>query len=159
VSLGGPILKNKLFFFFNYEGRRDASQAPVEWVVPLDSYRNGLVSYINNGPGCTANSRQDTQPSCITPLDASQVAAINPGANLAQNTALLDYINGRYPHANDLTNFGDGINSGGFRTNLPAHDNPNIYVTRVDYNLSDKMKLFGRFTIRKELQADNFNFP
>jgi Carboxypeptidase regulatory-like domain len=159
ASLGGPILKNKLFFFFNYEGRRDASQAPVEWVVPLDSYRKGLLSYLNSGPGCSATSRQDTQASCITQLDAAQVQALNPSATLTLNTALLNFINGRYPRANDLTNFGDGINTGGFRTNLPAHDTPNIYVTRIDYNLFDKMKLFGRFTIRREQQGDNINYP
>ena len=161
ASLGGPIVKDKLFFFFNYEGRRDASQAPVEWTVPLDSYRNGLVSYINSGAGCTADSRQNTQPQCITQLTAAQVQAINPTANLTLNTSLLSFINGRYPHANDLTNpvFGDGINTGGFRTDLPAHDSPNIYVTRIDYNLNSKMKLFGRFTIHRELQGDNFNNP
>lgn len=159
ASLGGPIIKNKLFFFFNYEARRDASQSSVEWIVPLDSYRNGFLSYINNGANCTANSRQDTQPTCITQLDPTQVAQINPSANLNQNTALLNYILSRYPQANDLTNVGDGVNTGGYRTNLPAHDTPNIYVSRIDYNLSDKMRLFGRFTIRREMQADNFNFP
>ena len=161
ASLGGPVVKNKLFFFFNYEGRRDASGAPVEWTVPLDSYRNGLLSYINNGPNCAADSRQNTQPACITSLTAAQVQAINPGANLNLNAALLSYINGRYPHANDLTNrnFGDGVNTGGFRTNLPAHDSPNIYVSRIDYNINEKMKLFGRFTIQREIQGDNFNFP
>ncbi|HEY7353163.1 MAG TPA: TonB-dependent receptor, partial [Terriglobales bacterium] len=157
ASLGGPIVKNRLFFFFNYEGRRDASQAPVEWTVPLDSYRNGLLSYINNGPNCSGESRQNTQPACITPLDNAQLQAINP--NLQFNAALLSYINGRYPHANDLTTGGDGVNTGGFRTNLPAHDSPNIYVTRIDYNINDKMKLFGRFTIDREIQGDNFNFP
>jgi Carboxypeptidase regulatory-like domain len=160
-SLGGPIVKNKLFFFFNYEGRRDASQAAVEWTVPLDSYRNGLVSYINSSAGCSASSRQNTQPNCITQLNAAQVQTINPSANLTLNAALLNYINGRYPRANDLTNpvHGDGINTGGYRTNLPAHDSPNIYVSRIDYNLNDKMKLFGRFTIHREIQGDNFNFP
>jgi len=159
ADLGGPIVKNKLFFFFNYEARRDASQAPVEWTVPLDSLRNGFVSYINSGAGCTATSRQNTQNSCITQLDAAQVQAINNTVPLTVNASLLTFINGRYPHANDLTNFGDGINTGGFRTDLPAHDSPNIYVTRIDYNLNDKMKLFGRFTIQKEIQGDNFNFP
>ena len=162
ASLGGPIVKNKLFFFFNYEARRDASQAQVEWTVPLDSYRNGFVSYINSSsPACTANSRQDTQPTCITQLDQAGVEAINGAttSGFTLNAPLLAFINGRYPHANDLTNFGDGINTGGFRTNLPAHDSPNIYVTRIDYNLNDKMKLFGRFTIHKELAGDNTNFP
>ncbi len=158
-SVGGPVVKDKLFFFFNYEARRDASQAPVEWTVPLDSYRNGLVSYINSGAGCTASSRQNSQPACITQLDATQVQAINPSVTLAQNTALISFIDGRYPHANDLTNFGDGVNTGGFLTNLPAHDSPNIYVSRVDYNMNQKMKLFGRVTIRREVQGDNFNFP
>jgi hypothetical protein len=165
ASLGGPVLKNKLFFFFDYEARRDASQAPVEWTVPLNSYRSGLVSYIHSGNDssgnpCTPASRQDTQPTCITSLTSAQVQAINP--NLPPlNTALRNFINGRYPTANDLTNsqVGDGVNTGGFRTNLPAHDSPNIYVTRVDYNLNDKMKLFGRFTIQREIQGDNFNFP
>lgn len=161
ASFGGPVIKNKLFFFFNYEGRRDASSAPVEWTVPLNSYRNGLLSYINNGPGCTEASRQNTQPACITSLTAAQVQAINPSTNLAQNSALLSYIDGRYPEANDLSNpnFGDGVNTGGFRTNQPVHDSPNIYVSRIDYNLNDRMKLFGRFTIHRELQGDNFNFP
>ncbi|HWX92749.1 MAG TPA: carboxypeptidase-like regulatory domain-containing protein [Terriglobales bacterium] len=161
ASLGGPVLKNKLFFFFDYEARRDASQAPVEWTVPLDSYRNGLVSYVNNGPGCSPASRQNTQPACITSLDSAQVQAINPGNLPPLNTALLNYINGRYPHANDFTSAqaGDGVNTGGFRTNLPAHDSPNIYVSRIDYNLNSKMKLFGRFTIQREIQGDNFNFP
>jgi hypothetical protein len=164
ASLGGPVVKNKLFFFFDYEARRDASQAPVEWVVPLNSYRGGNLSYINNGANCSASSRQDTQPLCITSLDSTTVQTLletqNPGVTFpAFNPALQSFILGRYPKANDLTNFGDGINTGGFRTDLPAHDSPNFYVTRIDYNINDKMKLFGRFTIQKELQGDNFNYP
>ena len=163
ASLGGPILKSKLFFFFNYEGRRDASQAAVEWTVPLDSYRNGLVSYVpaadSSGNACQPGSRQNTTPNCIRQLNAAGLAAINPG--FAINQPLLSFILGRYPHANDLTNpqFGDGVNTGGFRTNVPAHDGPNIYVTRIDYNINEKMKLFGRFTIHNELAGDNVNYP
>lgn len=163
-SLGGPILKNKLFFFFNYEGRRDASQTPVEWVVPLNSFRNGLVSYINNGTNCSVASRQNTQPSCITSLTSTQVQALmdsqNPGVTFpGANTGLLSFINSRYPQANDLTLVGDGVNTGGYSTNIRTPQAPNLYVGRVDYNISSAQKLFGRFTIRRELDGDNINYP
>jgi Carboxypeptidase regulatory-like domain len=164
ASLGGPILKDKLFFFFDYEGRRDASQTPVEWIVPLDSFRNGLLSYINNGAGCTPASRQNTQPSCITSLTSAQVQNMENSQNAGvtfpgQNQSLLTFILGRYPEANDVALDGDGVNTGGYRTNIRTPQSPNIYVSRIDYNISEKMKLFGRFTIRRELDGDNLNFP
>jgi hypothetical protein len=164
ASLGGPILKNKLFFFFDYEGRRDASQTPVEWIVPLDSYRNGLLSYINNGAGCTSASRQNTQPTCITQLTSAQVQGVvqaqNPGVAFpGQDAALISFIDGRYPEANDLSNAGDGVNTGGLLTNIRTPQAPNLYVSRIDFNISSKMKLFGRFTIRRETDGDNINYP
>src|SRR5215210_6859759 len=81
-SLGGPLPylffgerdpsepyfksgRDRLFFFFDYEGRRDARGIPSTRIVPLNHFRNGQIGYINNGPGCTSASRINLQPQCI----------------------------------------------------------------------------------------------
>lgn len=156
VKLGGPVLKDKLFFFFNYQGRRDATETSVLATVPLDSLRAGNVGYINDSAGCDETSRANTQPGCISYLSPAQVATIDP-QHAGVNTALFDFVNGRYPHANDLTS-GDGVNTGGFRFNAPVSRSANDYVARVDYTLSDKMKLFGRMSILRDAGGDDVNF-
>jgi Carboxypeptidase regulatory-like domain len=155
ASLGGPVKKDKLFFFFNYEGRRDARADQVNAVVPLDSWRAGNVAYINNNPGCTFLSRINTTPNCISIWPASDTS-LDP-AGIGPDQALLALIKSRYPHANDLT-AGDGVNTGGFRWNAPAHFSGNDYVSRIDYNLTSKMKLFGRVSIYRLTQGDDVNF-
>ncbi len=134
-NLGGPIWRDKLFFFFDYDGSRIAQAAGTERNVPLDSYRNGIIQYIN-----TAGT--------LSQLTPAQVAALDP-LHIGFDAPLLTYVDARYPQANDLTQ-GDGVNSGGYRFNDPLPDTQNIYVARVDYNLSQNHKLFARSTTTRE---------
>jgi len=162
-NIGGPVKKDKLFFFFDYDGRRDASQISELAIVPLDHVRNGGLAYINNNAGCTPQSTLQSNPNCVTILSGAQVAAFDPcskpstapgpctvdgtptGAPVTPgiNPQLLSFINSRYPHANDLSQ-GDGINTGGLRFNGPSPFVENTYTARVDYNISNKQKLFAR---------------
>ena len=154
-SIGGPIMKDSLFFFFNYEGRRDAQGISYLRVVPLDHWRSGSLGFLNNTAGCAASARLNTTPQCITLLTPAQVAAMDP-KHVGGSPELLSFINTRYPHANDLT-AGDGVNTGGFRFNAPSKRADNTYTTRLDWNPTSKQKVFGRFNIARRLQTDTVN--
>ncbi len=160
ATLGGPAIKDKLFFFFNYNGRRDAYSSTAVATVPLDSMRSGNIHYIlahdANGNTCASTSKLLTTPQCIGTLTPTQIAALDP-KGIGVNNALLTYINQRYPHANDLTG-GDGINTGAYRFNSPVHRVENDYVGRVDYNMSTNQQLFGRFSILRDRYGDNVNY-
>jgi hypothetical protein len=147
---GGPMFhsgKDKLFFFFDDEMRRDRSQSTNSIVVPLQTFRNGSIAYVNNGPGCVSASRLSTQPACISYLTPADIAARDP-LHIGINTALLSLINSRFPLPNDLSG-GDGRNTGLFRFNSPNVRDDKIYTLRFDAVPTARQRLFVRTTITK----------
>jgi len=160
VTFGGPIKKDKIFFFLDYNGRRDAQTDNVERIVPLDSsvepignLRNGGLAYINSGAGCNEISRINTTPNCITQLSAAQLQQM---FGFSADAALTTFINGRFPVANDL-NAGDGINTGGFRFSAPDHLTENNAIGKLDFNIGSKHKLFAKYSIVGLKEGDNVN--
>jgi len=155
---GGPTYssgKDRVFFFFDYEGRRDAQGISYTRTVPLPHFRAGSLAYVNNTPGCAANSRLTTAPQCITILTPQQVAALDPQA-VGGNAALLNFVNQRYPLPNDLS-LGNGVNTGGFRFNAPSRRADNTYTGRVDVNISNAQRLFVRANKISAVQTDTVN--
>lgn len=171
-SIGGPLPffnfgenngpafrsgKDRLFFFFDYEARRDAQGVTYTRTVPLDHFRNGGLAYINNNPGCTSAARLNNPATanCITILTPAQVAERDP-RGVGVNTALLSFINSRYPTATDFT-LGDGVNTGGIRFNAPSRREDNTYTTRIDANITDRQRAFVRLNIARRVQTDVVN--
>jgi hypothetical protein len=151
-SVGGPIKKDKAFFFFDFFDLRRATSLPEETTVPLTSYSNGNIQYIlataTNGSGaCNYTSRQNTTPYCIGSLTPAQVKSLDP-LSIGFSPVLQSFFKSRYPAPNDLTG-GDGINTGGYRFNAPDPEDETNYVAKVDYALTPTMKLSGKVGINR----------
>jgi hypothetical protein len=154
-NVGGPIRiphvyngTDKLFFFFNFVDSRIIKSSQGVDTVPLSNLYNNQLNYINSGANCGDASRLNTTPQCISTLNANQVAALDP-TGVGFNPTVISFLKGRFPAANDLT-LGDGVNTGGYRFNVATPVFNTNYIARIDYNLNEKMKIFGRFTINRQ---------
>ncbi len=148
-NIGGPIVRNKLFFFFDFADSRIIQSNAAEPVVPIPALyaSSPTLNFINNGNGCGDDSRLNTQATCISSISQTQAALLDP-SGIGFDPNVLAFLAKRYPAPNDPTQ-GDGVNTEGLRFTYPQPDLETTYVGRIDYNLTKTQKVFGRFTINR----------
>jgi hypothetical protein len=146
AALGGPIIKDKLYFFYSYEGRRDASQTAVSArTVPLPSLAQGIVKF--------KDSNGNTQQ-----LSATDLANIFPDTG-GVNPAAVKALGQGTKYVPNSTSVGDGLNTSGFTFNAPAPVHLNDHVVKFDYNLTQKQQVSARFQVLYDQLAQSPNFP
>jgi len=153
--VGGPIKKDRAFFFLAYEGQRKRENLQVTREVPSAALRQGMMQYPCAGsPGCPASG--------IEVLSAVQLAGMDPNCTALGSCPLgpgpnpeVEKVFQKYPQPNTDT-VGDGLDFRGFTFSSPLPASLNAYVAKVDYNITadGKHRIFVRGVLNNDNQAD-----
>jgi hypothetical protein len=135
-TVGGPIKKDRTFFFFTFEGQRNTALEPYNLPIP-------------------------TQGDLAAALADFANPAVNPN-NLPLNTAGLNLLK-YYPCSNGAGGIvsctpaaaNAAVATGGFTQSIssPNTDKLSSYIIRIDHKMNDKMQLSGRYTFADSVQS------
>jgi len=138
-SLGGAIRRNRAFFFANYQGTRAAQDVVRNRLVMTPEAKGGLFRWIPPGSSAVQSfdiASNDPRGIGIDP-QVAKLLAVSPGPN----------------------NFdiGDTLNNAGYRFNSPANGGDDQVTVKVDYNLTDRHRLFFRYSQSRTSYIDIVN--
>ncbi|MBI3473690.1 MAG: TonB-dependent receptor, partial [Candidatus Solibacter usitatus] len=154
--LSGPIRKDKTFFLVDYEGLRERSLSTTTFTVPTELERRGDFSrtLAQNGQLIQVFNPLSTRPSGSGSIRDAFAGNLVPASMFDPvATNVLKYYPRPNAVGNAVTNQNNYQLSGARQLNLDQFD------VRVDHNLSDKQRFFGRFSRRAIEDAPPAFFP
>ena len=155
ANLGGPIIRDKTFFFFGWEGFRLRQGQSFVYSVPTDAMRAGDFSNVRNSSGAQipiydplTTCGRFNNPACARDAAGNEVISRQPFAGNVIPPNRID------PAAKVLSNLWGRANSPGsaftnvnnFTSNASVGGDNDQYNARVDHTFSDKQHAFVRYT-------------
>lgn len=132
ATVGGPIIKDKTFFFFSYEGIRQAQGVSMQSTVLSPNARNGLVT-------CTQPASGTQSKTCLTAPGGTQASPGSSGVQqLTLSPAVPPYL-ALYPLPNSTISGNTGLYNF-VTTQATNEDNATIHL---DHNFSQTDSLHG----------------
>ncbi len=164
IESAGPIKRDKVYFFANFESQRTSENQQVNATVPTAALRSGLLQYTTStapAPGNNVVSQVGTGTYLAT-LTPSQFGVIDPNCSSS-----CPWGRGEDPYVIALakefplpnTAGGDSYNTSGFTWSAP---NPLVLATGIvkfDYVVNDKHRVFLRGNLQDDKRKDPPLFP
>lgn len=138
-TVGGPIVKNRTFFFFAYEGQRNKALEPYAVGIPtLVDLAASLQDFANSNPN-------------NLPMNTA-------GLNLLKFYPCADAAGGIVSctpaAANGIAVPAEGPPNGVSQTiSSPNTDKMGSFIIRIDHKMNDKMNISGRYTFADSTQS------
>ncbi len=169
ASAGGPILKDRLFIFGNFENTREASAQPVTRTVPSNSFRDGVLIYRCASaaacPAATVSGLSGTHqiPAGYFGLTPAQLAAIDPlgiGPSIAASQFFRQYPSPNTPGQDGINGTTTG-NIVGIDFVSPITNYLWTWIARADYRLDSHgdHTLFVRGNLQDDYIGGTSQFP
>jgi hypothetical protein len=180
ASIGGPLKipglyngKNRTFFFFNYEGTRQAESISASRTVLTNEARNGLYRFITSGVTKNPDTGAALTSNSRVVVDSS--GQIRAGVQGVQSLDLIkadkQYFDGigadttgtakkfldATPLPNDFTLTGDGLNTAGFRWNPNATSKNDLFTFKFDHTINKAHSISLRGNIGRMDRIDSTN--
>src|ERR1017187_4772385 len=156
VSVGGPLLKDRLFFFTHYEGIRIALPLVARTTVPTPAYQEYVLQQLLVGGTDPINGT-------VLPAQPEEVAFYRKMFSLYRNTAgtptpvltcPLDTSGALLPGAQTATDLLNGSGCASIRTqSMNNSDSENLFVVKIDHTISGNNSIWYRFQQDTGLQA------
>jgi Carboxypeptidase regulatory-like domain len=164
-SFGGPIKKDRAYFFLAYEGQRTRESYQITRIVPSAALRDGVIQYLcAPAQTCPGGSVQGLDGNTfnfapgVNGLGPSQIAQMDPNCSAngtcpwgpGVNPHVIQTLN-QYPLPNS-DQLGDTLNYRAYTFAAPTPSKLDTYVARFDYNLtqSGTQRLFARLGLQND---------
>jgi Carboxypeptidase regulatory-like domain/TonB dependent receptor-like, beta-barrel len=135
VSIGGPIIRDRTFFYFDWEGLRNVQGVTYTGTVPTQDEYNNINSINGGSPQALLNTKNGT-------LQAYQGLIPATGGAVPINPIALNYLKLFPAPTNSAL-------SNNYIISPNKTQDYNLYDARVDHRFNDKNLFFGRWSYNK----------
>jgi len=165
-SLGGPIRKNKTFFFGLFEGSINHSKSNVTSTTLTQTARQGIFRFYPGVQDANANGNNPTvdlsgnpvSPRGATgPLQSVSLLGLDPNRLTPDSTGIVSKNLALLPLPNNYLAAGDGLNTGAYVWRRLSTDDIYSWTIRGDHNFNERERFSASYSHDTENDPNGFD--